>query len=147
MPAAIEDREPALALTLGDVHRDIGLTHERLAGVRAAGAKADADAAARGPVLAGDPHRRSDRLEQPLGQGARIGLGRASLDQDRELVAAEPGDRISGADAAAQGIGNRYKHLVARMVAMVVVDRLEVVEVEEEGRNALVALGERMLKP
>ena len=94
-------------------------------------------------ILTGD----SDRLEQPLGQGARIALGRASLDEDRELVPAEPGDRVAGTDAAAQGIGNGDEHLVARVMAVVVVDGLEVVEVQEEGRDALVALGQRMLQP
>ena len=53
------------------------------------------------------------------------------LEQHGELVAAQPRDRVAGR-AAQQPLGHLDQQLVAGGVAEAVVDRLEVVEVEEE---------------
>ena len=54
------------------------------------------------------------------------------LDHDRELVAAQAGDHVLGPQARAQARGDRDQQLVAGGVAEAVVDRLEVVEVDEQ---------------
>ena len=62
---------------------------------------------------------------------AGIGL----LDDDRELVAAEPGDGVAGAGHDLEPLGDGHEQLVALGVAEPVVDGLEVVEVQEQDRG------------
>ena len=63
------------------------------------------------------------------------------LEQDRELVAAEPRHGVAHAQRGAQARRDRLQHPVAGGVAERVVDRLEVVEVQEQHgeRPAVVA--------
>ena len=58
-----------------------------------------------------------------------------SVQQHRELVAAEPGDRVLGPDGAGQPGGGDLEQPVAGVVAEGVVDLLEPVEVEQEQRH------------
>ena len=57
------------------------------------------------------------------------------LDEDRELVTAEPRDGIRGPDAGVEPYGHLAKEVVSRRVAQRVVHRLEVVEVHEQNRE------------
>ena len=68
----------------------------------------------------------------PVGDRDRLLLVGEAVDQDAELVAAEAGDDVAGAQVGAQARGDRAQQLVAGVVAEAVVDQLEVVEVEEE---------------
>ena len=63
------------------------------------------------------------------------------LEQERELVAAEAGHRVAGADRRAQPLADLLEHAVARLVPEAVVDRLEVVEVHEQDDHARGAAG------
>ena len=78
-----------------------------------------------------------DRLQH----AARHGDGRVCVgvaDEYRELVAAEPGGEILGADRAGEPVRELREQLVAGAVTPGVVDRLEAVEVEiEDGRRAV----------
>ena len=70
------------------------------------------------------------------------------MDQDRELVAAEPRGGVDRAHAVLQPPRDLLQHLVAGGVPEAVVDVLEVVDVEEQHRHGqLVAAlgGERVL--
>ena len=58
------------------------------------------------------------------------------LEQHGELVAAEARGGVAGADAGVEALGDGQQDLVAGGVAEAVVDRLEVVEVEEDDRQA-----------
>ena len=58
--------------------------------------------------------------------------------QDDELVASEARQRVAGAEDPVQSVGDRDEQLVADVVAVGVVDRLELVEVGEEDRHDLV---------
>ena len=61
-------------------------------------------------------------LDQPLGGvGGLLGVADA-LEQDRELVAAEAGGGVRGADAVRQAVGDLDQHAVAGVVAEAVVD-------------------------
>ena len=62
----------------------------------------------------------------------------AGLD-DGEFVAAEPGDEIGLADAAAQPAGDAFQQFVADRVAERVVDALEFVDVDIEHGELLAA--------
>ncbi len=66
------------------------------------------------------------------GDRHRLLLVGEAIDQDAELVAAEAGDDVAGAQVGAQTGRNSAQQVVAGVVADAVVDQLEVVEVEEE---------------
>ena len=55
--------------------------------------------------------------------------------QDDELVAAEPGDGVRAADDVLQARAERDEEVVAGLVAERVVDRLELVDVEQQHRD------------
>ena len=57
------------------------------------------------------------------------------LQHDRELVAAQPGERVLVAQQLAQPRADLPQHLVARVVAERVVELLEAVEVDEQQRE------------
>ena len=84
-----------------------------------------------------DHDRGVDRLAQPVGD-----VDRFALHHDDELVAAESGQHVALAQRRAQPLGHDLQQLVADLVAEAVVDRLEVVEVDEQHRH-LVDLGRR----
>ncbi len=68
--------------------------------------------------------------------------GLDALEQDGELVAAEARGGVAGADARAQALADLEQDPVAGGVAEAVVDRLEVVEVDEDdGQADVVAAG------
>ena len=78
----------------------------------------------------------AERVEDPLG-----GLDRRLqivdvLEQDRELVAAEPGGGVGRADARRDALRHLEQHPVADGVPEAVVDGLEVVEVDEQHGHA-----------
>ena len=68
----------------------------------------------------------------PLGDRDRLAVVGEPVDQDPELVAAEAGDDVAGAQVGAQPRRDGAQQGVAGVVAEAVVDQLEVVEVEEE---------------
>src|SRR5262249_40163837 len=120
-------------------HGHVGVANELLA-ARAARAEDDADARAEGDV----PTRDGDRLRQVLDEasGERDGLLAADvLEQQRELVSAEPGDRVARAHDLLEPARDDPQELVAGVVAEAVVDLLEAVEVDEE--NGDLVLGAR----
>ena len=82
--------------------------------------------------------RRADRDRRDLGVVV-------VLDHHRELVAAEARDHVLGAQARAQARSDRHQQLVAGGVAEAVVDRLEVVEVDEQHRELAPPVADRGL--
>ncbi len=90
-----------------------------------------------------------ERAVDPFGDRQRLLLVGELLDQDPELVAAEAGDGVAGAEVRAQPRRDRPQQLVALVVAEAVVDQLEVVEVEEEdahGGSGVLGAGQRLVK-
>src|SRR5439155_1420549 len=84
-----------------------------------------------GDLLPGDQERELQLVDDPGGHplgGAAVG----GLEEEGELVAPETGHRVLRADAALEAFGHLHQQAVAGRVAQRVVDRLEVVEVEEE---------------
>ena len=131
----VEELAAGAALFLGPVHRRVGVADQHVGVGRLAG---------RGPGD-GDPEAGGDEVLDAvdhvgLGEGRRDAVGDRhrlvlvgeAVDQDPELVAAEAGDDVAGAQVRAQPRGDRAQQLVAGVVAEAVVDQLEVVEVEED---------------
>ena len=120
-----------LALALGGDQRDVGVAKE-LAGTALAihhhhpGAGADRAAEQLGGV--GPLDRLDDAARDHFDVAAVTDPGQ----QHRELVAAQPGDDVGGAQAALDAPRGPAQDLVADPVPDRVVDRLEVVEVDEQ---------------
>ena len=96
-----------------------------------------------------EEHRLGDGLDHPAGDVLRLVQVDEVLQQHRELVATEPGDRVRAADAAAQAIGHGQQHVIAADMAQLVVHRLEAVDVREQHRHACRAAldpGQRMVE-
>ena len=102
------------------------------------------------------PARRAARNGSSSARGHPAGRRRATsvevadaVEHHDELVAAEAGQQVAGAQAAAQPVGHLLEQVVAGLVAEPVVDRLEPVEVAEEQarRGPARRLGERLVEP
>ena len=59
-------------------------------------------------------------------------------ENDDELVAAEPHDRVGRPDAIDHAFGDGFQQLVARVVPQAVVDEFEIVEIDEQHRHPTV---------
>ena len=141
----VEARERALAVTLGLVHRQIGIAENLLRGDAACQPIGDPHAGAHAHVPAGDPEGTIERVDQALGDALSI-VRIDTADENGELVATEPGGKVDRADRGRDPTGDRDQELVAGLVPEHVVDDLEVVEVEEQdgNRRVLIGLGQRL---
>ena len=133
----LEARHAALARVLGGVHREVGVPEHVVRGDVGTGAL-QAEARRRGDLAPVEDERRLERAAQALGDLPRLVGAREILEQDGELVAAEPRGGVLGAQAGRQSLGGRAQQLVADRVAEAVVDRLEVVEIDEDHRELTV---------
>ncbi len=138
--ASIEQLDPPVADGLGGVHRGVGIAQQLLGDVGRV-------AVVRHPLPRGNPdacgqrHRARPELEglgqrpqDPIGRGARL-VGRCLLEQEGELVAAEPADAVLRPRHRAEAGTHQPQQLVAGGVPEGVVDVLEVVQVDEEHRE------------
>ena len=138
------------ALALGQVHRLVGVADQVLGRRLATGADRDADTGRDGGVVSVDAERVLQRRLDPLGHRDRVTHVGNVLEQDRELVSTESRDRVLGPYAGLDPLGHRRQQPVAGVVTVGVVDRLEVVEVEEQHRDrglAAVRALERVREP
>ena len=71
-----------------------------------------------------------------FGDGERPGQGRLGQ-QQRELLAAEPGDRVRRTHRIPEPLGQHHEHVVPHAVPVPVVDELEVVEVDDHERAGM----------
>ena len=72
---------------------------------------------------------------------------RVAVNQDRELVTAEARDRVRAAHGWRIASATVRQQLVAGLVAVRVVDRLEVVEVHEQDGDLLGSAAEGVIQP
>ena len=96
------------------------------------------------PSVSGRPatsNGSSNAAGQPGGDHIRRLAASRGVEQDDELIAAEPGDDVRGPRAAQQPPGHGDEQLVAGVVAELVVDGLEGVQIEIEGGHLLPMLG------
>ena len=94
------------------------------------------------PLL--EHERPGDRAKHRL--GGFLGAGQLVRDRaqgDRELVAAEAGDHRVGAELVGERAGDALQQPVAGLIAVLVVDRLEAVDLERDDDEALVAARRR----
>ena len=141
----------ARPVLLRAVHRGVGVAEQRLGRLELAARERDADARGDEHLAVGERDRlRQTAVRHALGELLRGRPRRGRRAEHGELVAAEAGDRVARADRGAQPVGDGDEQPVAGGVAEAVVDHLEVVEVEEQHRDALVVelgVGERAPEP
>ena len=125
------------AFALGAIEREVGILEE----LRRVGAvvrrNGDADGNADDDLVALDLVGLADQADQALGKiDGLLPMVGVDLLQDGEFVAAEPADRVALAHRPLQAPRDGLQQRVADRMAERVVDRLELVEVEHEDREA-----------
>ena len=137
--ALLEQAVAPGALVLGAVERDVGVAQDLLGRrLLAAGHERDPRGGGHRDPPALELDRLGERVEQVARHLPRGLRGRAGLEQHGELVAAEPGGGVARGEPLGQPARAHAQQLVARGMAQRVVDLLEVVEVDEQDREALV---------
>ncbi len=127
---------PVAAGFLGVVQGGVGRGQHvgQLAALPVEGGDADRDGDLDGPagvgLVADRDGQPGDVGAQPLGDIERVRLA-GVRQQDDELLAAEPAGQVVGPQLAAQAVGHGPERLVSDQVAVGVVDRLEVVDVDQ----------------
>ncbi len=130
--AGAGDQAHAVApVTLGLIERRVGLGKRRLEHEAARRRGGDAERDRHGAAL---DRGRADGLAQLLGDLAGERRAHAGEQHD-ELLAAEPVDRLERPQRGAQAVGDLLEHGVADGVAVLVVDRLEAVDVADDERD------------
>ena len=86
-----------------------------------------------------DVERLAEVGDQPLGEVDGLLWMGELLAHDDELVAADAGHHVAAPDGVGEPLADGAQQLVARGVAVVVVDRLEAVEVDEQHGHLLLA--------
>jgi hypothetical protein len=139
--AVVEDDVPGLSRALGVVHGGVGVAEHVVRPPVAPGTRDDADAGRRDDVVVADLVRRRQRLLEPLGHHDGVGVLRDAIEQDHELVTAEPGGnvavakvrcRVAGSQVAREPLGDADQQQITDLVAKAVVDDLEAVKVQKE---------------
>ena len=146
----VQELERVAAELLRVIHRDVRVLQELLGIVRIVGIDADADRGRHVDVVLLDLERLGDGVEQlPRDPSQHRGLVEV-LDDDHELVAAEPGQEVGVAQRGGERRAHALQELVADPVAERVVDVLEAVEVDEQHADAAAAalrLRDRLREP
>ena len=128
----VEELVAGLAAAFGHVHGEVGLP-EQFGGIAGRGASlGHADADVDNHAGSADDERRPQRVQDPLGDLDGDGAVVVFHDHDRELVAAQAGDQVVGADAVVEPGGQLDEKGVASFMTDGVVDIFEVVDVDEQ---------------
>ena len=101
----VVDLDPGL-LALGDVHRDVGATQQRVDGVAVDRRERDADRHVHVHEHALEPERLGERGPDPAGDLDRVGRRPDVGQQHAELVAAEASDHVVRAHRAQHAAGD-----------------------------------------
>ena len=131
----LEQAKAVAALRLGAVEGEVGVLEQRVRVLPVLREQGDADAGGDMHLVAVELERGGERAQDLGRQGRGVGGLRELGLHQRELVAAEPGQGVAGADRARDPAGHRAQQLVADRMAERVVDLLEAVEIEEEDRG------------
>ena len=128
----LEESEGALAGVLGRVQGQVGLAQQVGSGVGVVVGRRDADAQPGDELDAVQPEGLPEGVEDAGGQRRQVELGGGGeLGADGELVAAQAGGRILLAEAARQAGTHLDEQLVTGGMSELLVDRTEVVEVDD----------------
>ena len=129
----VEQHGAPLAMFLGAVERDVGVTQQAVRIVAGAVVDRQTDAEPDPQFHAAGRERAFERGFQRLGAGNRRLA--AGGDRHDEFVAAQPGDELPRFQQGGDPLRRRHQHAVADGMAEAVVDQLEAVEIEEQQRQ------------
>ena len=124
------------AALLRGIHRQVGVAHQLVALAGAAFVHGDPDARTERDIAPGEPRRPRQPVEQTICKADRELLV-GPLEEQGELVAAEPGQRVALADRHAEAPCDLLEQPVTAVVPERVVHLLEPVEVDEQDREVL----------
>ena len=125
----------ARLVALGGVHGEVGVTQHLLGGRVGADDPRGAQAARAHHLAAAEPERAPGLRQDALGHIVQRRLV-IIVEKQRELVAADAGQRVAVADAGAQPLGDDGEQHVPGAMAQAVIDQLEPVEIEREEGDA-----------
>jgi hypothetical protein len=130
--------EPMTIPTFGlrPVHGGVRVLQEVGAGLPVVGVGRDADARRDEHLSRAEEEGLGQRVEDLAGNRTGSAVATAVLCHDDELVSSLSDQGVGVGDEPAQPLRDQHEELVTRVVAEGVVDGLEVVEVEEQGREA-----------
>jgi hypothetical protein len=117
---------------LGHVHGDLGALQQLIGVAAMLGIEGDADACLHVQSQIIEPERLVEGGLQLASNGHGALDGGNGGEQDGELVAAQPGDSVDLAQAAAQAFADLDQQLIAVVVAKGVVDLLEAVQIQQQ---------------
>ncbi len=136
----------ALSAVLGAVHRVVGVTPQRLIAHAMLRIDADAQRSRSEQLERLDVERLFQLLQHTLDDIADLLLAIERREQQQKLVAADARQHVSVAQAFADPIGDLDEQSIADGVAVVIVDVLGIVEVDEGEREAMAfALSQQLL--
>ena len=127
----LEDLDAVGAALLGALHRAFRVAQQIEVGGALSRKSGDADRSGQHDILARYAHRRAYRTADPFREHDDIVGGGRFTEQDRELVAADPRQRILRAEMARQPPGQRQQQAVTDDQPEGAVDTLEAVDADE----------------
>ena len=132
----IEDLDAVGAGALGAQHGKLAFAQHVLRRLLAV-MHDDADRGGEDDLLGADLHRRAERAPDPLGERRHVMRVALGDEQDGELVAAEPRERVLRVEMTAEPPAEREQHAVADHQAEALVHVLEAVDVDEDDGGAV----------
>ena len=134
--AGVEEQRVALGLVLDAIHRDVGVLAQLLEARAMVRIEADADRGGGKDLRALDEERRLQLVDEEVDEFGNLVLAQHRRQQQEEFVAGDSGQRVGAPQIARQALRHLDQQRIAGGVAVVVVDVLEVVDVEEGEREA-----------
>src|SRR5690554_3490924 len=126
-------------LLLNLVHRHIRLLQHSRRRIQILGQEADADTGGDVQLVAADPVRLADLVENAISDQLGLPFGFQVRQQQDEFIAAETRQGIGGADRAVEAAGHVDKNLITDTVPEGIVDGLETIQVDEHDCQLLAA--------
>ena len=139
MHVAGEHLMAGAAPRLRPVHRGVRVAQHVLRALVPRAGQCDAHADAGEHLVPAHNQRVGELLVDPIGDADGVRLGGDVVEQDGELVAAQPRQRVARPQAALQPPRGADQQLVAGLVSQAVVDRLEAIEIEVQHREQRIA--------
>ncbi|HEY5430138.1 MAG TPA: hypothetical protein VIK04_13560 [Solirubrobacteraceae bacterium] len=133
--AQVEDLVVAIAVAFCPVHREVSVVDQVPGRVAVAPGERDTDARVDPHLYARENERFSQRPIKPDGERVSLGGVVEVFAQDDELVAGQARQAVPGPQHFGQARGDGHQQLIADLVTIGVVDRLELVQIHEEHRR------------
>ena len=126
----VVEGDAVAAELLGEIHRDVGAAQQFLGADRLVVGQRDADAGADLDEAAVERDRIVEKADEAVADLSRALHRLRAVEHDGELVAADTGEKPDALADVREAVGDMAQQIVARLVAIGVVDFLEAIEIE-----------------